>query len=139
MEYSTPNQKGIYIMPNVKKVNYTDEQVSEMRVAYDEADTFESREEVVQKIAEKFKKSKRSIIAKMSREGFYIKKEVVSKVTGAKPAKKEDLAIELRKVSLLPLVSAEKLTKTDILDLINFFNLYNIEQGGEELSELKES
>ena len=112
-------------MPTTKNVNYTPEQVQEMREQYTEATTQETREAVVNAVAEKFGKSKRSIVSKMSREGFYVAKATVSKVTGEKPAKKEDLAVVLRKVSGLPMVSAEKLNKTDMQDLIEHFKMYN--------------
>ena len=112
-------------MPTTKAANYTPEQVQTMREEYTAADSVETRETVVNEIAERFGKSKRSIISKMSREGFYIKKTAVSKVTGEKPAKKEELAVELRSVSGLPMVSAEKLNKTDIQDLIEHFKMYN--------------
>ena len=112
-------------MPAEKAVNYSPEQVQEMETRYTKATDQKTREKVVVGLAEKFGKSKRSIISKMSREGFYVPKVVVSKVTGEKPAKKEDLAIELRKVSGLPMVSAEKLNKTDIQDLITHFNEVN--------------
>lgn len=116
-----------------KTVNYTDKQVKTMREAYEKATDETSRETVVLAMAKKFGKSKRSIVSKMSREGFYIAKVPVSKVTGEKPAKKEDLAIQLRKVSGLPMVSAEKLNKTDLQDLIGHFNeLKNIAQEMEE-------
>ena len=108
-------------MSKAKTENYTTEMVQEMSAAYTAADTQEARDAVVSEMAEKFGKSRRSIISKMSREGFYQKKETVSKVTGEKPAKKEDLAVSLREVSGLPLVSAEKLNKTDLLDLIAAF------------------
>ena len=116
-------------MPQAKTVNYTDEQVSTMRKAYEGAEDANSRAAVVAEMASNFGKSTRSVISKMSREGFYIKKAAVSTVTGEKAAKKDELAITLRGVSGLPMVSAEKLNKTDIQDLINFFNLYNEERG----------
>jgi HD superfamily phosphodiesterase len=108
-------------MATSKTVNYTPEQVATMREAYEKAKDEKSRDSVVMKMAEKFGKSKRSIVSKMSREGFYIAKTPVSKVTGEKPAKKEDLAVQLREVSGLPMVSAEKLNKTDLQDLISHF------------------
>ena len=104
-----------------KNVNYTPEQVQKMRSDYEGAETVEARESVVEAIAADFGKSKRSIISKMSREGFYIAKVAVSKVTGVKPAKKDELANTLRFVSGLPMVSAEKLNKTDLQDLIKHF------------------
>jgi len=108
-------------MSKVKAANYTPEQVEEMQTAYTGAADAAERETVVLDIAAKFGKSKRSIISKMSREGFYIRKVAVSKVTGTKPAKKSELANTLRFVSGLPMVSGEKLNKTDLQDLIEHF------------------
>lgn len=112
-------------MSVTKAQNYSPEQVQEMREAYTEATTQETRDAVVLAVAERFGKSKRSIVSKMSREGFYVAKATVSKVTGEKPAKKDDLAVILRKVSGLPMVSAEKMNKTDIQDLITHFKEVN--------------
>lgn len=117
-------------MPITK--NYSDEQVQEMKAAYVAAENAEEREAVVVAIAEKFGKSKRSIISKMSREEYYIKKVAVSKVTGATPAKKSELANTLVFVSGLPLVSAEKLNKTDLQALIGHF------EGLQEITEAVE-
>jgi len=119
-------------MSKVKAANYTPEQVEEMQTAYTGAADAAERETVVLDIAEKFGKSKRSIISKMSREGFYIRKVAVSKVTGEKPAKKSELANTLRFVSGLPMVSGEKLNKTDLQDLISHF------EGLQEITETVE-
>ena len=120
-------------MPKVQ--NYTDVQVSEMQAEYEKATNADERMTVVNEIAKRFKKTPRSIISKMSREGFYIKKVVVSKVTGEKPANKETLAEDLRFVSGLPMVSAEKLNKTDIQDLISHFKALNEAEVEPDLSE----
>ena len=121
-------------MPTTKTANYTPDQVHEMQTAYEKATDATTRKKVVADIAKKFGKSTRSIISKMSREGFYIKQVTISKVTGEKAAKKDELAVTLRGVSGLPMISAEKMNKTDIQDLINFFNLYNEERGeGEQV------
>jgi len=105
-------------MATVKAQNYSPEQVQTMKADYTKATDAETREAVVLHLAETFGKSKRSIVSKMSREGYYIAKKVISKVTGETPAKKDALAVQLREVSGLPMVSAEKLNKTDIQDLI---------------------
>jgi hypothetical protein len=104
-----------------KNVNYTDEMVETMRGAYTAAKSTDEREAVVLAMAETFGKTKRSIVSKMSREGFYVKKEAVSNVTGTKPAKKEDLAAELVEISGLNLVAPEKMNKTDLVVLIDYF------------------
>jgi len=112
-------------MPTTKPQNYTSKMVATMRELYEKATDQTSRDKAVNEVAEQFGKSPRSIISKMSREGFYVPKVTVSKVTGEKPAKKEELAETLRSVSGLPMVSAEKLNKTDIQDLIEHFKMYN--------------
>jgi len=114
-------------MSNSKAANYTEQQVETMHDEYTAAETADQRAAVVADIAERFQKSTRSIISKMSREGFYIKKVAVSKVTGEKAAKKEDLAVQLRAVSGLVMVSAEKMNKTDLVDLITHFEKVNQE------------
>ena len=63
----------------------------------------------------------------MSREGFYVKKETVSNVTGSKPAKKEDLAAELVEISGLNLVAPEKMNKTDLVVLIDYFKSVKVD------------
>jgi len=112
-------------MSKAKAANYSVEQVATMQEAYEAATDADTRMTVVNEMAEQFGKSPRSIISKMSREGFYIKKAAVSKVTGEKPAKKDVLAVQLRESSGLALVSAEKLNKTDLQDLIGHFNALN--------------
>lgn len=65
-------------------VNYTPEMTAEMVEGYTSGMT-------VEMLAEKFGKTARSVIAKLSREGVYVKKEYVSK-TGEKPVKKDATA-----------------------------------------------
>ena len=65
-------------------VNYTPEMTAELVEGYTSGMTVES-------LAEKFGKTARSVIAKLSREGVYVKKEYVSK-TGEKPVKKDATA-----------------------------------------------
>lgn len=104
-----------------KTVNYTPEMVAKMTSMYDPKASEVERAEMVAEIAAEVGKTEKSVIAKLSREGVYVKKVPVSKVTGDKPAKKENLAAELVKVSGLNLVSAEKLNKTDLVALIEAF------------------
>ena len=73
-----------------KTVNYTPEQTAELVTAYQAAPTAET----VSAFAEKLGKTTRSIVAKLSREGVYKKKEYVGK-TGEKPVKKDALADKL--------------------------------------------
>ena len=108
-------------MTKEKTVNYTDSMVETMRAQYEAAENENERGAVVDSIAASFGKSRRSIVSKMSREGFYIAKKVVSKVTGEAATKKDVLAAQLSEVSGVDLVSAEKLNKTDLRDLIAAF------------------
>jgi hypothetical protein len=106
-----------------KAPNYTAEQEATMVEMYTavRGDSEDRRNEVVEEIAAMFNKSPRSVRAKLSRMQIYVAKKPVSKVTDGEPAKKEELAARLVKVSGLNLVSAEKLNKTDLVKLIGAF------------------
>lgn len=114
-----------------KTENYTTEMVTEMVAVYTAAPEGQSeadvaaRDGVVANLAEKFGKSPKSIRAKLSRENVYIPKETKSKVTGAKPASKVDLAEKLAAVSGIELNtdSVAKMNKVDIVKLIDAFEL----------------
>lgn len=67
-----------------KNVNYTPEMTAKMVADYTAGVTVET-------IAESVGKTVRSVVAKLSREGVYRKKEYVSK-TGEKPVKKDSVA-----------------------------------------------
>lgn len=69
------------------KLAYSAEQSAELVAAYKAAPTAET----VETFAVKFGKTVKSIVAKLSREGCYQKKEYVSK-TGEKPVKKDSTA-----------------------------------------------
>lgn len=69
------------------KLAYTAEQSAELVAAYKAAPTVET----VETFAVKFGKTVKSVVAKLSREGVYQKKEYVSK-TGEKPVKKDSTA-----------------------------------------------
>lgn len=69
------------------KTAYTTEQTVELVEAYKALPT----QETVVAFAEKFGKTVKSVIAKLSREGVYQKKEYVSK-SGQKPEKKDSVA-----------------------------------------------
>lgn len=66
---------------------YTAKQSAELVAAYVAAPTVET----VETFAVKFGKTVKSVVAKLSREGVYQKKEYVSK-TGEKPVKKDNTA-----------------------------------------------
>lgn len=88
-----------------KTVNYTEAQTQQVIAAY-QAGT------AVEAIAEMMQKSTRSIVAKLSREGVYKKKEYVSK-TGEKPVKKDQTADAIGAILKLSESDTESLTKAN--------------------------
>jgi hypothetical protein len=70
--------------------NYTEEQTLEMVGAYLDQPT----PETVEGLAEKYGKSKKSIIGKLSREGVYRREAYVSK-TGEKPITKIEIVSQI--------------------------------------------
>ena len=89
----------------MKTVNYTPEQTLQIVDSYTQGDTVES-------IAESMGKSVRSIVAKLSREGVYRKKEYVGK-TGEKPVKKDMHADAIGAILQLAENDVESLTKAN--------------------------
>lgn len=92
-------------MATAKIMNYTAEQTAKMVSDYTSGISAEA-------IAEALGKSVRSVIAKLSREGVYQKKEYVSK-TGAKPVKKDALVDQMQTVFGLNEAEADSLTKAN--------------------------
>lgn len=76
-----------------KQVNYTPEMTMEMVALY----TANATKETVEAIAKKFGRTPRSVIAKLSREGCYIKSERLTK-TGEKVEKKDETADAIGKI-----------------------------------------
>jgi hypothetical protein len=89
----------------MKTVNYTPEQTLKIVDSYTAGDTVES-------IAESMGKSVRSIVAKLSREGVYKKKEYVGK-TGEKPVKKDTHADAIGAILGMAENDVESLTKAN--------------------------
>lgn len=96
-----------------KTLNYTPEQTARVLEMYAEGVTVES-------IAETFGKTTRSIIAKLSREGVYKKKEYVTK-TGEKVEKKDQTADAIGAVLGLTEAEVESLTKANKTALRKIF------------------
>ena len=88
-----------------KTVNYTAEQTAIILEQYAQGVTVES-------LAVEFGKTSRSIIAKLSREGVYKKKEYVSK-TGERVEKKDETADAIGKILGLTEAETESLTKAN--------------------------
>src|SRR5574343_172877 len=92
-------------MATAKTVNYTPEQTKAILDAYANGSTVES-------IAENVGKSVRSIVAKLSREGVYKKKEYKTK-NGEDVVKKEEHADAIGAILRLPENDIESLTKAN--------------------------
>lgn len=88
-----------------KTVNYTAEQTVEIVTSYQAGETVEA-------LAERFQKSVRSIVAKLSREGVYKKKEYVTK-NGEKVVKKDAHADAIGAILKLAENDIESLTKAN--------------------------
>ena len=91
--------------------------MAEKTVNYTEADTLALVQryqagETVEALAEAFARSTRSIVAKLSREGVYKKKEYVGK-TGEKPVKKDVHADAIGAILRLPENDIDSLTKAN--------------------------
>ena len=88
-----------------KVVNYTPEMTAKMVADYSAGVT-------VEMIAESLGKTVRSVVAKLSREGVYKKKEYVSK-TGEKPVKKDAHADAIGAILRLSEGEIDSLTKAN--------------------------
>lgn len=91
-----------------KAVNYTAEQTAALLAAYTAAPTVET----VEQIAADLGKSVRSIVAKLSREGVYKKKEYKTK-TGEAVIKKDEAADEIGALLGMAENDIESLTKAN--------------------------
>jgi hypothetical protein len=103
--FSDTIQKGCLKMAATKTVNYTPEQTQDIVAGYLVGESVES-------IADRMGKSVRSIVAKLSREGVYKKKEYVSK-TGEKPVKKDAHADAIGAILQLSESDTDSLTKAN--------------------------
>lgn len=96
-------------MTTVKIANYTPTQTTELVTAYRAATSQGERANVVKTFAQKFGKKDRSIVAKLSREGVYVKPVRLTK-TGAAICKKE---------SLVDLIAAEMSVDSEKLESLS--------------------
>lgn len=97
----------------MKTVNYTPEQTTDILAGY-------MAGEAVESIAARMGKSTRSIVAKLTREGVYKKKEYVSK-TGEKPVKKDIHADAIGALLKLSEPDTQSLTKANKAALVAIF------------------
>ena len=96
--------------------NYTEEQVKEMIVSYQEEPT----RNTVNNLAQQMDKSIKSIIGKLSREGVY-RKAVYKTKTGELPVTKAEIIVELSNVlstDSAKLMGLEKAPKQDLKHLL---------------------
>jgi uncharacterized hydantoinase/oxoprolinase family protein len=99
-----------------KTVNYTVEMTAELVEAYKAS----PNEATVKAFAEKFGKTVKSVVAKLSREGVYVKKAYVTK-NGEKPVAKAELVARLAELTGETeenLSSLEKATKHSLEVLV---------------------
>lgn len=101
-----------------KAVNYTAEQTAALVQGY-------LAGEPVAGLAAAFGKTTRSIIAKLSREGVYQKKEYLTK-TGEKPVKKDETAEKIGTICGLSEGEVDSLTKANKTALLKIFDKLNV-------------
>lgn len=99
-----------------KTVNYTAEQTAELVSAY----TANPSQETVVMFAEKFGKTVRSIVAKLSREKVYVSKTYETK-NGEKPVKKDSMADAIGAILKLTEAEADSLAKANKTALAKIF------------------
>ena len=103
--------------------NYTEKQVKEMIVSYQEEPT----RNTVNNLAQQMDKSIKSIIGKLSREGVY-RKAVYKTKTGELPVTKAEIIVELAGVletDSTKLIGLEKAPKQDLKHLLEKVRLTN--------------
>ena len=93
--------------------NYTQEMVDVISSTYSDAPT----RDTVDSLAEKFDKTPRSIIAKLSALGIYVKAERVTK-RGEPVVRKDELVAQVQTTIGIELPSLVKMTKADLQSLI---------------------
>lgn len=97
-----------------KNVNYTPEMTAELVEAYKAETTDEGRKATVEAFAAKFAKNTKSVVAKLSREGVYVKPTVAGKKGGVK---KETVVDALVKRVPMPENDASSLAKANLTAL----------------------
>ena len=96
--------------------NYSQEMVDTISSDYSANPT----RATVDALAEKFDKTPRSIIAKLSALGIYVKTERVTK-RGEPVVRKDELVARVQESVGFEVPSLVKMTKVDLQNLINFF------------------
>jgi hypothetical protein len=104
-------------MTTAKNVNYTPELTNQIKGLYASGETVET-------IAKTVGKTTRSVVAKLSREGLYIKKEKVTK-TGEPVTAKDELATKICEKANLPFEMAESIAKANKQALVGILSALN--------------
>jgi len=100
---------------STKPVTYTAEQTVELVDAYKAGRS-------VDELALQFGKTVRSVVAKLSREGVYVKKVAAAK-EAAGASRKEEIVLALELAAGVELPSFHKCTKSDLEKLLNFVRI----------------
>jgi len=128
-------------MAKTKEPNYTPAQELELREFYvallDSGADYDARKVAVEAFADEHDRKERSLVSKLARmedengESIYIKKVVVSKISGETPEKKDALSAEVAE-SVNPFitdntrkVNPENLVKLNKTDLLGFRDAFN--------------
>ena len=101
------------------KVNYTDEQVKEMVSAYNEHGN-----SVVDELAEKFGKTKRSIISKLVREHVYVAPEKPAPAPRDEGPTKAELLADMKSANFDP-DGLENATRSGLVKVLGLINQVN--------------
>ena len=122
-------------MATEKTVNYTLEMVADMKTMYEAGRRVGAKNaDLVKEIAARVNRPSKSVIAKMVREGFYVKDEIAPKTASKDegPSKKE-LLMELERVAPdFPLEGLNPATKQAISEVIALVRMVNAMQAPEE-------
>ena len=76
-------------------IKYTSEQEKELEDGYKSCESHDEREDYILKYMGKHNKSKRSVIAKLSKMNIYVPRPKISKVTNEYPETKESMVSDI--------------------------------------------
>lgn len=106
-------------MPTPKTVNYSPQAVEHMVEVYASATSDSERKEVVHSLASELGKTVKSVIAKLSREGAYIKATPVTK-TGSKIETKAQIVADIEQMARTTMPTLAKASKADLEKLRSY-------------------
>lgn len=116
-----PQPQEAIKMPNTKEIQYSKDTDAIMMQVYNPEASQGERDAQVSELADKFGKKEKSIIAKLSKLGVYVKKQRVSKVTGDKPKSKADMVKDISTVLNVSFDKVESLTNATKTALVEIF------------------